>query len=229
VGKRKPALTDSPKTIGYLRVSTDRQDLNNQKHEILVYAQKTGLMVKDFIGVEISSSKGEKERRIDELLSRLTAGDTVIISELPRLGRSTLEVLGIIDRLIQRRINLIAIKQNLNINGKNDMTTKVMTTLFSLFAELERDLLSDRTKQALARKRAEGVVLGRPKGVPGKSKLDEKHDDIKRLYDKKVSVSSLAKIFDVSWPTMENFLRKKIRGTAGVKGGELKEVRKLSQ
>jgi len=213
IRRRVPPIKTG-RITGYLRVSTDRQDLNNQKHEIYEYAHKNGLSISNFKEVQASSSKGYKERLIDELMNEVTPGDTVIVSELSRLGRSTLEVLGIVDELIKKNIKLVAIKQNLVVKDPNDMTTKVMTTLFSLFAELERDLIRQRTKQALARKRAEGVKLGRPKG-PGKSKLDTKKDDIIKLLDKKVSIASLSKIFDCSWPTMSNFIAKKIKPGGG--------------
>ena len=140
------------KTIAYIRTSTDKQDLNNQKLEIFEYAKKHQLQVNDFIEMSISSRKTSKERRIDEMLSALNDADILIVTELSRLGRSTAEVIGLINELLQKQVRVIVIKQQLDIK-QHDMTSKVMITLFSLFSELERDLISLRTKEALASKK----------------------------------------------------------------------------
>ncbi|ABB33355.1 Resolvase domain protein [Geobacter metallireducens RCH3] len=194
------------KTIAYLRVSTSQQDLKNQKFEILDYAQKNGLSIDDFVEVEISSRKSVEERKIDYLVSMLSQGDRVIVSELSRIGRSTVEVLNIINELASKKVFLIAIKQNLNINGSENLQAKVMVTMFSLFAELERDLISDRTKRALEARKAAGVKLGRPKGATGVSKLDGMEGQITELLRKQVSLSSIAKIFSVSRGTVYSFI-----------------------
>jgi DNA invertase Pin-like site-specific DNA recombinase len=124
------------KTIAYIRTSTDKQDLNNQKLQIFEFAKKHKLEVDDFIQMTISSRKTSKERRIDEMLQSLDDADTLIVTELSRLGRSTAEVIGLINELIKKQVRVIAIKQNLDIK-QHDMTSKVMITLFSLFSELE--------------------------------------------------------------------------------------------
>lgn len=121
------------KTIAYIRTSTDKQDLNNQKLEIFEFAKKNKLEVDDFIEMTISSRKTSKERRIDEMLSVLDDADTLIVTELSRLGRSTAEVIGLVNELIKKQVRVIAIKQNLDMK-QHDMTSKVMITLFSLFA-----------------------------------------------------------------------------------------------
>jgi len=124
------------KTIAYIRTSTDKQDLNNQKLEIFEFAKKNKLEVDDFIQMTISSRKTSKERRIDEMLSALDDADTLIVTELSRLGRSTAEVIGLVNELIKKQVRVIVIKQNLDMK-QHDMTSKVMITLFSLFAELD--------------------------------------------------------------------------------------------
>lgn len=194
------------RTIAYLRVSTSQQDLKNQRYEILNYAQRNGWQVDDFIEAEVSSRKGTKERLIDLLMGRLGAGDTVIVSELSRIGRSTVEVLNIIKWLHDKGVQFVAIKQNIVTNGNGDMQSKVMLTMFSLFAELERDLISERTKRALEAKKAAGVKIGRPKGRISSSKLDGKEDQIGELLRKKVSLASIAKICEVSRGTVYNFI-----------------------
>jgi DNA invertase Pin-like site-specific DNA recombinase len=179
------------KTIAYIRASTDKQDLNNQKLEIFEFAKKNKLEVDDFIQMTISSRKTTKERRIDEMLLTLEDADTLIVTELSRLGRSTAEVIGLVNELIQKQVRVIAIKQNLDIK-QHDMTSKVMITLFSLFSELERDLISLRTKEALASKKAQGIQLGKPKGTIQQSKFDKDLEKIKELLTLGLSVRKIA-------------------------------------
>ncbi|HAT1130629.1 recombinase family protein [Legionella pneumophila] len=179
------------KTIAYIRASTDKQDLNNQKLEIFEFAKKNKLEVDDFIQMTISSRKTTKERRIDEMVLALNDADTLIVTELSRLGRSTAEVIALVNELIQKQVRVIAIKQNLDIK-QHDMTSKVMITLFSLFSELERDLISLRTKEALASKKAQGIRLGKPKGTIQKSKFDNDVAKIKELLALGLSVRKIA-------------------------------------
>jgi DNA invertase Pin-like site-specific DNA recombinase len=179
-------------TFAYLRASTDKQDLNNQKLAILEYAQQHSLKVDEFINVTVSSRKTSKQRRIDELLNRLSDADTLIVTELSRLGRSTSEVINLVNELLQRQIRVIVIKQNLDI-AQHDMSSKIIVTLFSLFAELERDLVSMRTKEALAAKKASGVKLGKPKGTIQASKFDKDRERIEELLALGLSVRKMAK------------------------------------
>jgi len=160
------------KVFAYLRVSTDRQDIANQRLEILTYANTHSMRIDEFIEVEISSRKDLLKRRISELLDKVGDGDVVIVAELSRIGRSIVEVINIVNELVKKKVRLIAIKQNLDIRDNGDMQTKIMITMFSLFAEIERDLISQRTKSALAALKAGGKKLGKPKGSVGKSKLD---------------------------------------------------------
>lgn len=200
-----------PKTIAYVRVSTDDQDYRNQRFEILNYCDKEGLRVDKWLELEMSTQRSSKERRIDELMTELNPDDRLVVSELSRLGRSTGEVIQLVKQLATQKIEFIAIKQSLRINSQNDqnMTSKVMVTIFSLLAELERDLISQRTKMALARAKAAGKKLGRPKG-PGKSKLDGKKGEIQKLLDKGVTRANIAKILDVSWRTLDQFIKQKM-------------------
>lgn len=185
------------KTIAYIRTSTDKQDLNNQKLEIFEYARRNQLEVNDFIQMSISSRRTSKERRIDEMVAALDGADTLIVTELSRLGRSTAEVIGLVNELIQKQVRVIAIKQSLDIK-QHDMTSKVMITLFSLFSELERDLISLRTKEALANKRAQGIQLGKPKGTIQKSKFDKDQERIKELLALGLSVRKIANLLGFS-------------------------------
>jgi len=180
-----------PKTIAYIRASTNKQDLNNQKLEIFEYAKKNQLEVDEFIEITISSRKTSKDRRIDEMVVSLNDADTLIVTELSRLGRSTAEIIGLINALIKKQVRVIAIKQNLDIK-QHDMNSKIITALFSLFAELERDLISLRTKEALASKKAQGIQLGKPKGTIQKSKFDKDIIKIKELLALGLSVRKIA-------------------------------------
>ncbi len=194
------------RTVAYLRVSTDSQELNNQKLEILDYANKNQFNIDEWMQIKISSRKSTKDRLIDQLLEKLTIGNCLVVAELSRLGRSIAEIITIVDTLIKKQVKVIIIKQGMVINGKNDMNTKVMITMFSLFAEIERDLISERTKNGLARAKAEGKIIGRPTGN-GKSRLDGKVDEIKGLLQKKVSKKAIATILDISVPALNHFIR----------------------
>lgn len=188
----KTALV-KPATIAYIRASTDKQDVDNQKLEILEYARKHNLTIDDFMQLTVSSRKSSKQRRIDELVERLQKSDTLVATELSRLGRSTSEVIDLINTLLQEGIRVILIKQNLDMKpGKQDMSSKIIVTMFSLFAELERDLISMRTKEALAAKKAKGVKLGKPKGTLQKSMYDKDREKIEELLELGLSVRKIS-------------------------------------
>lgn len=158
------------------------------------YANNNNLKVDEFVEIQISSRKTPKQRRITELLEKLNHADTLLVTELSRIGRSTSEIIEIIACLLKEKIQLIIIKQNLVINyDKYDMTSKVMVTFFSLFAELEWDLISLRTIEALKAKKAQGVKLGKPKGTIQKSKFDKDIDKVKELLNLGLSVRKIAK------------------------------------
>lgn len=185
------------KIVAYLRVSTDQQDLNHQKLEILEFARRQGLRVDEYVEIAISSGKTSQQRRIDELVQRLDETDTLIVTELSRLGRSTAEVIALVNALLQRHIRVITLKQNLDID-RQDMNAKIIITLFSLFAELERDLISLRTREALAAKKAQGQRLGKPRGALQKSKFDKDMAQIKELLGYGLSVRKIAKVLGCS-------------------------------
>jgi DNA invertase Pin-like site-specific DNA recombinase len=203
------------KTVAYLRVSTGSQDLANQKMAVLDYAKPQRFTVDRFVEAQVSSRKTPAERGIDDLLGTLDAGDRLIVSELSRLGRSLGQVIRIVDELVKRKVRFVAIKEGIRFEGKQDLPTEVMITLFGLFAEVERDLISQRTKEGLAAARAKGRLLGRPKGALGKSKLDGKEEEIRLLLEKTVSKASIAKIVGVSRTALHHFIRtRKLNSTA---------------
>jgi DNA invertase Pin-like site-specific DNA recombinase len=185
----------SQMNLGYIRVSTDKQTVENQKTEILKYAQTKNIMINDFIEIEISSRKTYTQRKIDLLLETLNEQDNLFISELSRLGRSTKEVLDIIEKIMEKGIIIHLIKQNmiLDKNNKNDVVSKVMITLFGLFAELERDFVSNRTKSALEHLKTKGVKLGKPKGVRQKTRFDKDRNKILELLNLGLTPTKIAK------------------------------------
>lgn len=196
-----------PKVTAYLRVSTTKQDVDNQELEILKYCSQHDIKVDTWFKLEMSSSQSMGKRRIDELLNSLNEGDLLVVSELSRLGRSLSQIVSIVDVLVSKKIEFIAIKQNIHIkDGEQDISTKVMVSTFALMAEIEKDLLSSRTKIALAKRREQGHVLGRKKGSTS-SKLDNKVDEIQSLLDRGMSKSAIGKLFDVTPQTMHYFVK----------------------
>jgi DNA invertase Pin-like site-specific DNA recombinase len=180
-------------TLAYLRTSTDKQDLNNQKLEILEYARKNSLHIDDFIAIAISSRKDRRARRIEELLKKLKSGDTLIVTELSRLGRSTGEVISLIDELIANDITILILKQHLQLDKQqDDIQSITMITMLSLFAQMERSMISRRTKEALAAKKAQGIVLGKPKGTIQRTQFDAERERIVELLRLGVSIRKIA-------------------------------------
>lgn len=180
---------------GYIRVSTDKQDLEKQKHVVLEYSQKEKIIVDQFISVEMSSRKKISERKLD-VLDELEEGDTIIVAELSRLARSISQMLDIVNKVIhQKKATLISIKENmrLDVNNVNDISNKVILNMFSLIYELERDFISNRTKSALNALKAKGVKLGKPKGTIQRSQYDKDIDKIIELMNLGLSASKIIK------------------------------------
>ena len=168
----------NPRTIAYLRVSTNDQDLEKNKADILHLANDKGLGRVEWIEEKISGRVSWKKREIGRVLEDLTEGDNLIVSELSRLGRSMLQCMEILSIATERKINVYAIKGNWQLD--NSIQSKIVAMAFSMAAEIERDLISSRTKEALAARKRDGKPLGRPKGS-GKSKLDKYRPEIEAL------------------------------------------------
>lgn len=194
-------------TIAYLRVSTEGQDLDQQRLAILDYAQKHRITVDAFVETQRSSQQAIQRTELMEMIEALRSGDRLIVSELSRFGRSLSQILQIIERLIQKDVRLVAIKEAIRFEGKHNLQTKAMIALFGLFAEIERDLIAQRTKEGLAAAKARGKRLGRPKGARSPSKLDGKEGEIRSLLHKSVSQASIARILDVSQTTLHHFIK----------------------
>ncbi len=194
------------KTYAYIRVSTDKQDLENQKFAILQYANDKKLGNIEFIEEAVSGRISWKNRKLKDLIEQLQKGDNLIVAELSRLGRSMLEIMELLNLLLQKGVNIYVVKGNYEL--KDDIQSKVLAFAFSLAAEIERELISQRTKEALAKRKAEGKKLGRPKGSYS-SKLDEKREYIEELLNKGVSISSISKILGVHYHTVRNYIKRR--------------------
>ncbi|MCT7464559.1 recombinase family protein [Aliarcobacter cryaerophilus] len=182
------------KTIGYIRVSTDQQDLQNQQHSILNYANKNALGKVEFIEVKMSSRKKDEDRKIDELFETLQAGDHLIVSELSRIGRSVVNVVTIVNQLIALGVNLHILKEQLFIKpNKQNPFTDFQINIFSAFAQLERDLISKRTKEALQARKEKGIKLGKPVGTIQGSIYDKDKEKIKELHSLGVTLTNISK------------------------------------
>lgn len=196
--------------IAYIRTSTDKQETNNQKLEILEYAHRYNIKIDEFVDIVISSRKSESQRRIDYLTETLKEGDTLIVTELSRLGRSTSGIISLINQLLAQQVGIKVLKQNLDLKNKHDMNSKIIVTLFSLFAELERDLMSIRIKEALAAKKRNGVLIGKRKGTIQKSKFDAYQDRILELLKLGLSLRKITKILGFNNPIgLNNYLKKR--------------------
>ena len=192
---------------GYIRVSTEKQDYENQRHGILEYVNKNKLGNVEFIEETVSSRKKFEDRDLSKLISVMKSGDILIVSELSRIGRSILEIMSIFKILAEKGIQTHIIKGGFVIGGDdNKIQSSVLVFAFGLAAEIERELISQRTKEALAARKAKGIKLGRKKGAKVASKLDGKEEAIIALLEKKIPVASIAKIFGVARTTMINFI-----------------------
>lgn len=206
---------------GYLRVSTEKQDLDVQKKLLLEYAQDNGFLINDFIEVKISTRKTAMDRRIEELIDKLNPEDTLIVAELSRLGRSMLELLSIVQRIHEKGARLIFVRQGFLNTSEENPFQKVILSIFAAFAEVERDFISIRTKAGLAKAR-ESKTLGRPKGSLGKSKLDSQTMYIKQLIEAGVAIRAIARLLTVAESTLRRWAER--RGILLKDLGKSKEV-----
>jgi len=194
---------------GYIRVSTDKQTVENQRYEINQFCDRQEMVIEKWIEETISGAKNVEDRKLGKLLKRMKKGDILICSELSRLGRNLLMIMGILNECMNKDIQVWTIKDTYRLGS--DINSKVLAFAFELSAEIERNLISQRTKEALARKKTERVVLGRPKGKKSsKTKLTGKEQKIKELLDKKVSYSAIGRILGVHRLTVSAFVKSKI-------------------
>ena len=199
------SLNSQPKTFAYLRVSTALQDLEKNKSAILELANIKHLGHVEFVSEQVSGKISWRKRKIAELLETMQKGDNLIVSELSRLGRSMLEIMEILSVATQKQINVFAVKGSWELN--NSIQSKLIAMCFSMASEIERDLISKRTIEALQAKKLAGIKLGRPKGA-GKSKLDQYEVEIKALLSNGSTQRFIAKRYNTTEANLYNWCKK---------------------
>ncbi len=191
---------------GYIRVSTDKQTTANQKFEIKNFTKERKIDIQEWIEETISATKKLEERKFGQLLNSLKKGDVLIVTELSRLGRNLMQIMKILHDCMEKDVMVYTIKERYELG--NNINSKVLAFAFGLSAEIERNLISQRTKEALARRKAEGVILGRPKGRKSTyTKLTGREREIRQYLDKKVSHSAIGRIMGVHRFTVSTFVK----------------------
>lgn len=193
------------RVVGYLRVSTTVQDLENCRSQILHFANERKLVPVEWVTETISGIVDWRNREIGRILEELKPGDVLITSEISRFARSLRQIIEIVELAKKRNITLHAIKGGWSIDG--GMESKIVLFMLGMFAEVERDLVSLRTKEALAARKQAGIRLGRPKG-PGKSRLDQYRPEIIALLRNGSAKNFVARRYNVSEPTLYNWISK---------------------
>lgn len=191
---------------GYVRVSTDKQDRDNQRFGVLDFTHQRKLGHIEIVEETVSGRVSYQRRELGRLVERLQTGDTLVVPELSRLGRSMLEVMEILSVLTKQGVRVFAIKGNWELG--DNVQSKVLAFAFALASEIERDMISARTKEALARRKAEGKPVGRPRG-PGKSRLDDKAEELNRLLSYGVPKAAVARILGVSRNALNEYIKKR--------------------
>ena len=193
---------------GYIRVSSDKQTVENQRFEINNFCKKEKLVINDWIEETISGTKNYTKRQLGNLLKKVHKDDIIICSELSRLGRNLFMIMEILNICMTKECRVWTIKDNYRLG--DDIQSKVLAFAFGLSAEIERNLISQRTKEALARKKADGIVLGRPKGrksAPEKYKLHGKKSLIEELLKAKISKRQIAQICKADRNTLDRYIK----------------------
>lgn len=193
----------------YLRVSTDHQDVENQRYGILEYANALHLGSLQFVEDTVSGRQAWRDRGVGQLLTETAqAGDVVLFSEISRMARLTLQVLEILEQAMTRELIIHIAKQRMVLDGS--MQSRIMATVLGLTAEIERELISIRTTEALAKRKAAGMSLGRPKGTTAKRvKLDDKELEIRSYLNKGISKRSIAKLVECSPSTLYDWMARR--------------------
>lgn len=190
---------------GYIRVSSQKQTVEHQEYEIKEYAAKNGIKIDTWVEETISSRKALKHRKLGQLLDDLQENDIIIACEISRLGRSLLEVMGILEKCLAKNCQVITIKENYHLG--NDIQSQVLAFAFGLSAQIERNLISQRMKMSLDNLKASGKRLGRPFGAESKRlKLSKNAKRVKELLDKGVSKNQIARIMGVQKMTLRRFI-----------------------
>lgn len=194
------------KVFGYVRVSTTQQDADKQWNTVLNYAND---VLKSAIEKVEDTASGKiewRKRSLGSIVEQAKAGDIIVVSEVSRLERSTLGVLEFLKVTAEREIEVHIVQQNLIFKGQNDLTSKILATTLGMAAEIEREFISQRTRNALEKVKADGKQLGRPKGKATKHKLDPRRSEIFSMLKKGVTKRSIARYLEVSPATLYSFI-----------------------
>src|SRR6266496_5886534 len=190
----------------YVRISKDKQTTENQRFEILKFADEKRLQIDEWVDETVTGVTKARLRKLGPLLDRMKADDILIVSEISRLGRSLMEVMSILYQLMEKDVKVFTVKERYELG--NNINSKVLAFAFSLSAEIERSMISSRTKEALARKKSEGMQLGRPKGRFSKTtKLSGKDDLIREYLQKDIPQTVIARLLNVHRLTVRNYIR----------------------
>ena len=192
----------------YLRVSTDQQDVDNQRHGILEYANTHNLGGLQFVEDSASGKTNWKDRKMGDLLTKtMQPGDTILFAEVSRMARSVLQILEILAHCAEHEFTVHIVKQNIVFD--DSLNSRITATVLGLAAEIEREFISMRTKEALAKRKAEGMVLGRPKGKAKRVKLDKHSKEIKRYLELGISKRAICKLVDCSPSTLYEWIERR--------------------
>lgn len=196
---------------GYIRVSTDKQTVENQRWEIEKFCSEKSMKIEKWVEETISARKALKERKLGRIIKKMCSGDMLIASELSRIGRNLLEVMSVLNYCVNSKIIIWTIKDNFRLD--TGIQSKVIAFAFGLAAEIEKNLISQRTKEALASRKAKGMKLGRPAGRKNKKlKLTGKEEKINKLLAQKTSKTKIARLLHVHRETLSEFLKRKMLG-----------------
>lgn len=193
--------------FAYLRVSTDMQDNQNQKLSILDYCNSSHLSPLKFVEDTVSGKVSWKERKIGEILNQAKKGDVIVVAEVSRLGRSALQVLEILEFAANHKISVHVAKNRFVMDGS--MQATITATILGLAAQIEREFISLRTKEALAKRKQDGKSLGRPKGLAQKLKLDQRTEEIIGYLKKGISKRSIAKFIECSPSSLYTWIKRR--------------------
>ncbi len=192
----------------YIRVSSDKQTVENQRFEISKFLAKKNIRINEWIEETVSGTVSPKERNLGKLIEKAKKGDLIICSEISRLGRNMLMIMSVLNILMEREVVVYSVKERYRLG--EDLTSKVLAFAFSISAEIERTLISQRTREALRRKKTEGVKLGRPKGRKNRvHKLDGREEKIRWLLGEGCPRYLIARQLGVSTSTLYNFMKEK--------------------
>ena len=192
---------------GYVRVSTDKQSTENQRFEIENYSKAKGFRIERWVDETISGTTSVSDRQLGRLLKQIRKGDTLVTTELSRLGRNLMQVMSFLHQCMERDIIVLTVKERYELG--NNINSKILAFAFSLSAEIERNLISQRTKEALARLKKEGYQIGRGKGRRNKklnAKCVAKHKYIESQMAKEISVPQIAKKLKIARGTLYRYL-----------------------